>query len=66
LNEVGADKDVKANDFQFAHHAPGQTFGSSVGKPTPKKSKRATGGDLFASTEADFFGFSKKGGSLMA
>lgn len=51
-----------ADDFQFAHHAPGQTLGStSVGKSTTaKKSKRATGADLFASTEADFFGFSKK------
>lgn len=53
-----------ANDFQFSHHAPGQTFGAaaSTGKPTPKKAKRAAGADLFASTEADFFGFSKKGG----
>ena len=51
-----------ADDFQFAHHAQGQTLGStSVGKSTAKKSKRATGADLFASTEADFFGFPKKG-----
>jgi DNA topoisomerase 2-associated protein PAT1 len=47
-----------SGDFQFANHAPGQTLASTtVNKP---KKKKAAGGDLFASTEADFFGFSKK------
>lgn len=50
-------------DFQFANHAPGQTLASTtVNKP---KKKKATGGDLFASTEADFFGFSKKSRSSL-
>lgn len=49
-----------AGDFQFAHHAPGEKLGSAPVKPAPsKKGKKTAGGDLFASTEADFFGFKK-------
>ncbi|KAJ9094120.1 hypothetical protein QFC19_008072 [Naganishia cerealis] len=48
------------DDFRFSHHAPGQVLGSTANKATPKKSKKGNNTDLFASTEADFFGFSKK------
>jgi hypothetical protein len=54
-----------AGDFQFAHHAPGERLGSTV-KPTPKKGKKSQGGDLFASTEADFFGFKKGTSALLS
>lgn len=54
LNECTAD------DFRFSHHAPGQVLGSTTNKATPKKAKKGNNADLFASTEADFFGFPKK------
>ncbi|KAJ9098652.1 hypothetical protein QFC21_004300 [Naganishia friedmannii] len=58
-DETFADMPV-TDDFRFSHHAPGQVLGSTANKATPKKSKKGNNADLFASTEAEFFGFSKK------